>query len=315
MLWEIIWICIVFIVVIWVRRLFYLSSVNKVVFISGCDSGFGKLAAIQLSRKGCTILAACLTKDGIQSLKAEKLANLIPIQLDITNSESINNAIKITNEYCEGKGLWALINNAGIASAGVFDLTDMKVYRDILEVNFFGHVEVTQGLLPLLKKSKGRIITTASILGRGFGLPGSGPYIASKRAIEAFNDCLRLELKPWGVSAIVIEPGFMNTPIVENSIQSHTELRRNISKEKLEEYGEVFFNEVDKGFKILPKLLGNPQLVCDAYIHAALAVYPKQRYLVGIDAWLIFSWLALIPSFMADLPFVKQPLPAVLRKK
>jgi len=290
------------------------------VFISGCDSGFGKLSALQLSRKGCTVLAGCYTQSGKQNLLSEKLPNLIPFDLDITNQDSINNAVKLTKKYCKEYPLWALINNAGIGSLGLIDLVPVDTFRTVLEVNFFGHVSITQQLIPLLKKSKGRIINTASIMGRGIASPGVCAYIVSKRALEAFNDCLRIELRPWEVRVSVIEPGYMNTDIIGSAAKNFEELKRNIPKEKFEEYGEEYFKDIEKILENLPRsrMLGNPQKVSDAYVHAVLAIHPKQRYLVGNDAWLVYSWLALLPSWLADFITLKiqpQSLPAILRKK
>jgi len=288
------------------------------VLISGCDSGFGKLSALQLSRKGCTVLAGCYTQTGKQNLLSEKLPNLIPFDLDITDQDSINNAVKLTKKYCKEYPLWALINNAGIGALGLIDLIPVDTFRKVLEVNFFGHVSITPQLIPLLKKSKGRIINTASIMGRGVATPGACAYIVSKRALEAFNDCLRIELRPWEVSVSVIEPGYMNTDLFGSVIKSFEEMKRIIPKEKLEEYGEEYFKDVEKILENLPRFLGNPQKVSDAYEHAVLAQHPKQRYLVGNDAWLLYSWLALLPSWLADFitaTLGPQPLPAFLRKK
>jgi len=303
--------------VISIRRSYWLDPKNKVIVISGCDSGFGKLSVRQLSRKGCTILAGCYTKEGIQSLNSEKPSNVFPFHLDITKQESIDNATQIIKQHCQDKSLWALINNAGIAKAGIIDLSTMAAFRDTFEVNFFGHVAMTKALLPLLRKSKGRVINTASIMGRGVSFSGGAPYVASKRAIEAFNDCLRLELRPWGITVIVIEPGFMNTPIVTGSKQAQSEMMKNLTREQLLDYGDEYFKETEKAFDSLTKVTGNPQHVADAYVHAALSLYPKHRYLVGYDAWIIFSWLPLLPSWLQDLivNLVPQPVPAVLKKK
>jgi len=270
------------------------------VFISGCDSGFGKLSALQLSRRGCTVLAGCLTQPGIKNLLAEKLPNLIPFELDITSQESIENAVTLIKKHCADYPLWAIINNAGIAPLGLIDLITLEDFRKVLEVNFFGHVSITQKLIPLLKKSNGRVVNTSSVVGRGMAAVGLTAYIVSKRAVEAFNDCLRLELRPFEIGVSVVEPGFMNTDILTKSYQSSQQLKDTISKEKLEEYQE-YFNRVDRVFEKIPQLLvGNPQQVSDVYTHAVLAKYPKQRYLVGTDAWLLFSWLPLLPSWIAD---------------
>jgi len=317
-LWIVVLSLLVLYIVITIRRSQLLPSSNKVVLISGCDSGFGKLSALQLSSKGCTVLAGCYTNEGIQSLNAEKRSNLIPFSLDITKQKSIDDAVKLVNKYCKDQGLWALINNAGIAHGAEVDLLPLQGMRDLLEVNFFGHVAMTQALLTFIKKSKGRIINTASVAGRGIAIPRLTSYVVSKRAIEGFNDCLRIELKPWGINVIVIEPGYMGTEIFANARLLHVEWRRNIPKEKIEEYGDVYFNELEsQAASRRTRKIGDPQLVSDAYTHAVLSSYPKQRYLVGTDAWLIFSWLPLVPSWLGDIIISylsPMPVPLVLRK-
>lgn len=308
---------IVFIIIQYRRSLWLTPSPQKFIFISGCDSGFGNLAAKRLGRMGCTVLAGCLTKDAIKSLQAEKLP-IVPFEFDISKQESIDRAVEIINHHCKDHGLWAVINNAGIGRFGVIDLLDFDVFREVLEINFFGHVSITKALLPLLKKTKGRVINTASAIGRGVAGYGKTPYICSKRAMEAFNDCLRLELNPWGIKVIVIEPGYTNTNILPTAKNSWVELEKRLPKEKREEYGEVYFNDIKKWFgRVDPSQIGKPEPVVNAYVHAALAQHPKQRYMVGTDTWLIYSWLPLLPSWLSD-EITKRleafPLPSFARK-
>jgi len=291
---------------------------SKVVLISGCDSGFGKLIALELSQRGCTVLAGCFTEIGIKSIQLEKRDNLIAFELDITDQQSIKKCKKLADHYCNNTGLWALINNAGIAKGGNIDMITLDSVREVFEVNFFGHVAMTQSLLSLIKQRKGRIINMASMAGRDF-LVGNGTmsYAASKRAIEALNDCLRLELKPWKILVSVIEPGFMKTNMIspQNLSQIVDEQKQTASQEVLEQYGENYFKDVKERATAISLGAGDPNEVTEAYLHAVLGKYPKQRYLVGREKWLLLL-LTNVPVWISDWIFaLAVPKPTYFRKK
>ena len=128
------------------------------------------------------------------------------IVLDVTDAEHIAAAAARVDE------LHALVNNAGIAIASPLETLPLDELRRQLEVNVLGQVAVTQAFLPHLRRSRGRIVFMGSIAGRS-ALPFLGPYAASKHALEAITDSLRLELAPWGIQVAIIEPGTIATPI------------------------------------------------------------------------------------------------------
>jgi len=124
-----------------VRTVFKINPNNKVVLISGCDSGFGNGAALELSRLGFKVIAGCYTPTGVNSFEGVK--NVTAIHLDITSQNSISEAFEVVKKQCPN-GLWALINNAGIVDGINFEFTSMESYRKVMEVNFFGHVMMTK---------------------------------------------------------------------------------------------------------------------------------------------------------------------------
>ncbi|XP_026517326.1 retinol dehydrogenase 5 [Terrapene carolina triunguis] len=168
-----------------------LASVqDKHVFITGCDSGFGHMLAKRLDRKGFRVLAGCLTQKGADNLQRTSSASLRATLLDVTSSESIQRAAAWVQAEVGEKGLFGLVNNAGVANPiGPTEWMRIQDFRQVLAVNTFGLIEVTLALLPLLKRARGRVVNTSSVLGR-LSANGGG-YCVSKYTVEAFSDSLR----------------------------------------------------------------------------------------------------------------------------
>lgn len=162
---------------------------EKYIFITGCDSGFGKESALKLHSMKMNVIAGCLTEEGKRFMIENGICSII---IDVRNESCIRNAVKyVENILPEDKGLWSLINNAGILDPmGHTDWLNIKDYREVFEVNTFGLIQTSLQFLHLIKKDKGRIVNVASCAGR-CALPYTGPYSSSKFAVEGFSDCLR----------------------------------------------------------------------------------------------------------------------------
>ncbi|GMS80283.1 hypothetical protein PENTCL1PPCAC_2458 [Pristionchus entomophagus] len=191
-----------------------IGAAGRWVVISGCDSGFGRLTALRLINQGVHVFAGCFTQQGRESLEksAEDLDcayRLHTFQLDITSDESVADAYQFVKKTLEANNalLWGIVNNAGVFSIfGPDDWCSIKQYIDSLNVNCLGAVRMCHQFLPLLKQSKGRIVTMGSSAGRMHG-QFLAPYCTSKFAVEAYMDCLRFELRRFGVSVHILEPG------------------------------------------------------------------------------------------------------------
>uniref|UniRef100_A0A4X2KZ48 Retinol dehydrogenase 16 n=2 Tax=Vombatus ursinus TaxID=29139 RepID=A0A4X2KZ48_VOMUR len=163
---------------------------DKYVFITGCDSGFGNLLAKQLDFRGMRVLAACLTEKGAEQLRHGTSDRVETVILDVTKTESITAAARWVKEHVGNKGLWGLVNNAGVIYPDVCtELMDKQDLIKTLDVNLIGLIEVTLNMLPMLKQDRGRIVNVSSIMGRIAFY--SVPYCCSKYGVEAFSDCLR----------------------------------------------------------------------------------------------------------------------------
>ncbi|NWH28977.1 RDH7 dehydrogenase, partial [Grus americana] len=140
---------------------------EKYVLITGCDSGFGNLLARQLDARGLRVLAACLTETGAVQLRAATSPRLQTVLLDVTSSQSIAAATAWVRERVGDRGLWGLVNNAGIAvPTAPNEWLTKDDFVKVLNVNLVGLIEVTLSLLPLVKQARGRVVNVASVMGR-----------------------------------------------------------------------------------------------------------------------------------------------------
>lgn len=163
---------------------------EKFVLITGCDSGFGDLLARQLDARGLRVLAGCLTESGAARLRETASSRLQTVLLDVTSSSSIAAAAAWVQERVGERGLWGLVNNAGIAvPTAPNEWLKKEDFVAVLNVNLVGLIEVTLSLLPLVKRARGRVVNVASVMGR-LSIFGGG-YCPSKFGVEAFSDSLR----------------------------------------------------------------------------------------------------------------------------
>ncbi|KAF6121617.1 short chain dehydrogenase/reductase family 9C member 7 [Phyllostomus discolor] len=214
---------------------------DKYVFITGCDSGFGNLLARQLDLRGLRVLAACLTEKGAEQLRGQTSDRLATVILNVTKTESIAAATQWVKERVGDRGLWGLVNNAGISMpTAPNEWLTKQDFIKILDVNLLGLIEVTLSLLPLVRKARGRVVNVSSILGR-VSMYGGG-YCISKYGVEAFSDSLRRELSHFAVKVAIIEPGYFKTILAssETVCRSFQETWDRASPEVKEIYGEKF---------------------------------------------------------------------------
>ncbi|KAM5287662.1 retinol dehydrogenase 16 [Ctenodactylus gundi] len=275
---------------------------DKYVFITGCDSGFGNLLARQLDMRGLRVLAACLTEAGAEQLRNRTSQRLETVILDVTQVESVTSATQWVKERVGDRGLWGLVNNAGIAlPVAPNEWLSKQDFMKILDVNLLGMIDVTLKLLPLVRRARGRVVNVSSIMGR-LSLVAGG-YSISKYGVEAFSDSLRRELSYFGVKVAVIEPGYFKTNIT-NSEQISTNLKKiwnQTSSEVREIYGEQFLSFYLKAVEaIKEKNTQDLILVTNCMEHALIARHPRSRYSPGWDAKLFYLPLSYMPSSVVD---------------
>ncbi|XP_045645773.1 17-beta-hydroxysteroid dehydrogenase type 6 isoform X2 [Ursus americanus] len=286
---------------------------DKYVFITGCDSGFGHLLARQLDLRGLRVLAACLTEKGAQQLRAQTSDRLETVILDITKTESISAATQWVKERVEDRGLWGLVNNAGIFHPHCYsEWLKMEAYMDVFKVNLTGLIELTLSMLPLVRRARGRIVNVSSILGRiaFFG----GVYCSSKYGVEAFSDTLRRELRHFGVKISIVEPGYFRTRMTElpECLEKLKQAWEEVPAHIKEAYGQKFFEAHYNGVKQgLLSCSTNLNLVTDCMEHALTSVHPRTRYSAGWDSQFFFIPLSYLPTSLSDYILTRSwPKPA-----
>ncbi|XP_054151059.1 retinol dehydrogenase 5 [Melozone crissalis] len=278
---------------------------DKHVFITGCDSGFGRLLARRLARQGYRVLAACLTPQGAESLRGDTPGgHLRTVLLDVTRSDSIRRAAEWVHREVGDKGLFGLVNNAGIANPiGPTEWMDIEDFRRVLAVNALGAIEVTLQLLPLLKRARGRVVNTSSVLGR-ISANGGG-YCISKYCIEAFSDSLRRDMRHFGVKVSIVEPGFFKTNVTDlDSLEASLRQRwERLEPATRSSYGEHFLPQYLRVQRLLLSLLCDRDLakVTRCMEHALRAQHPRSRYSAGWDAKLLWLPASYLPSALVDL--------------
>ncbi len=190
------------------------GHVMKSVVITGTSTGIGRSAALLLDREGWRVFAGVRRDEDGESLRKESLDRIIPIRLDVTNSLSIETSARKVEEAVGDSGLDGLVNNAGIGFGGPIEFTNLDQMRAGFEVNVFGPIAVSQAFLPLLRRGAkdARVVNVSSGAGK-VATPMIGPYCSSKFALEAISDAMRVELRGSGIKVVVIEPGFIDTPM------------------------------------------------------------------------------------------------------
>lgn len=275
-----------------------MSEQPKSVLITGASTGIGAACAWHLDRLGFAVFAGVRRAADGEVLKAQASSRLQPILLDVTDAAAIERVRQLMMERVGGAGLAGLVNNAGIAVAGPLEAVPIPDLRRQFEVNVIGQVAVTQALLPLLRKGRGRIVNMGSIAGRA-AMPLMGPYSASKFALEALTDALRLEVQQWGIRVSIVEPGAIATPIWEKSGAKAEELERTTPEELTHLYAAVIAGVKARVAEAAARAIP-AEAVARAVEHALTAARPKTRYLVGRDAKLRAVMVKLLPDRLSD---------------
>lgn len=304
------------------RQLFPAANVNpegKYVLISGCDSGFGNGLAIELDRQGFHVFAGVFESESQAKLEKQLSSRAIVFPLDVTRKQDIESALKLVKQ--KTTSLHALVNNAGVITSGHIDWITVESIRQLMEINFFGHVAMTKAFLPLLiTKRNSRVINVCSVAGFLAG-PTTSAYSASKYALESFSDCLRREMAPWNLHVSIIEPGVMRTPIIEKHGLSVRELAMQMPTEIKERWGMDFLSCHFDKLKNNPliKFAEDPKKVVGAMQHAVNSTAPQIRYRPGWQSKFVYLPLSMLPTWLADMYFAKTRalpmLPAGVRKQ
>ena len=255
---------------------------TKTVLVSGASTGIGRAAAMRLAARGHRVFAGVRREVDADSLReeAERLDGhglLEPIQLDVTVPEDIQAAVERIKS--EGLELDGLVNNAGVVVASPLEVLPIDELRRQFEINLFSHAQMIQAFTPSLRVSRGRIINMSSIAGR-IANPFMGAYCASKFALEAYSDALRMELAPWGIRVLLVEPGPIKTPIWEKSSAAAKEMQGSMDFKRLSLYS-VGIERMKQVAELSVRVAPEASKVARCVSHALESTFPRRRYPVG----------------------------------
>jgi NAD(P)-dependent dehydrogenase (short-subunit alcohol dehydrogenase family) len=271
---------------------------TRTALVTGASTGIGEACARRLDAMGWRVFAGVRREADAEALRRGASPRLVPVRLDVTDAAQVGAAAGAVAAAVGDAGLDALVNNAGIVVAGPLECLPLAEVRAQLEVNVVGVVAVTQACLPLLRRARGRIVNIGSISGRS-AAPFIGAYSASKFALEALTDALRVELAPWGIEVAVIEPGAIATPIWAKS--------EALAERNLAAAGPGAGALYGAAMAAMRRVVGDAarraapaDRVADAVAHALTARRPRTRYLVGADARLQAALARLLPDRLRD---------------
>jgi len=274
------------------------SNGRGAVVVTGASTGIGRACALRLDRLGFRVLAGVRKDADGKALKAKAKGNLTPVRLDVTDDASVSAAAETVGKAVGEEGLAGLVNNAGIAVPGPLEFLPLEDLRSQMEVNVIGQVAVTQAFLPLLRKGGGRIVNIGSIGGR-MATPFLGAYNASKFAMEALTDSLRMELKPWGIHVSIVEPGNIDTPIWQKG-----QGKADVLLGKMPPHGRELYDPAVGAMRQAAEKSAQaaipPSAVAKAVVHALTAEKPKTRYVVGTDARIQAVVARIVPDSVKD---------------
>lgn len=277
--------------------------IARAVLITGCSTGIGRAAALRLHRAGLPVYATARRPETLDGLAREGIS-ILP--LDVTDEESMTGAVKRVEDDHGAVG--ALVNNAGSGVYGAVEDVPLDTARASFETNVFGLVRLTQLVLPGMRdQGYGRIVNTSSILGR-FSPPGGGLYHATKHAVEAYSDALRLEVARYGVRVSLIEPATVRTEFFSNAISQ-------FAGPPGTPYADFYDGlaswaiDVAQGRTQAGRFAVSPEKVAAVIERAITARRPRARYAVGILARGALSMRRCLPDTLFD-KFVRGQFPA-----
>lgn len=243
--------------------------------VTGASSGIGRQTALRLASEGFQVMAVARRKERLDDF-ARQNPNILPKPLDLSDQEALE---KFCQELLQSpEPITVLINNAGFSIRGVIEDVSLSSIRALFEVNLFALVRITQACLPGMRRQrKGTIVNLSSIVGK-FPFPTSGPYAATKHAVEAISDALRCEVQPFGIRVITIRPGVIGTEFNEKANQLTGDLLARTDPDY-----KPFYQAYGAG---MAKLFSNvsipgPELIANLILEAVLSDSPHPVYAAG----------------------------------
>lgn len=279
------------------------SPAERAILITGCSSGIGRMTAWRLFRGGWPVYATARRVDDLAELAAMGMPTLA---LDVTDEKSVTAAVdRVVDEH---GAVGVLVNNAGYALSGTVEETAQEDIQAQFATNVFGPAELIRAVLPGMRARRdGLVVNVSSIVGR-FGVPGGGFYQASKHAVEALSDALRLEVAPFGVRVTVVEPGPVATRFAITAVDT---LRGDVPeyadfRARLVDWYDAVYRRTR--YTVAGTFRSDPDAVARVIERAVRSRRPRARYPVGPLARGILLLRRMLPDPAFDA-FVRWQFP------
>lgn len=263
------------------------------VLVTGAARGIGKAIVEQLASSGWDVIAGVRNEEDAAAITRVNPQQVSAVMLDVTDAGHVAKLPQALPTQLD-----AVVNNAGVAVGGPVETVTPEQWREQLEVNVIGQIAVTQAVLPLLRASRGRVVFISSVNGR-ISMPLLGPYCASKFALEAAADALRLEVKGWGISVVVIEPAQTDTDMWRTA----DDMVRQIEDRMSDEQRTLYAKHIAGMKKFVPaarKMAVPTDKVVAVVDEALTARHPRARYVVGLGPKLQAALVTHLPTAVRD---------------
>ena len=268
---------------------------RELIVVTGASTGLGAATARELARKGFHVLAGIRRKADADALRTDGIE---PHILDITvDSDVAAIADRVARDPLH-RPLRALINNAGIAINAPVETLPLAEWRRQFEVNLFGHIAMTQALLPALLISSGTVVNISSVGGKVV-LPTYGAYAGSKFALEAVSDALRREVAELGIKVVVVEPGAVKTEMAERGIATAEGLMANMTAAQLARYDDLAATVTAQARSFIDTGV-SAEHAAKVIARAATTSRPRTRYTIGRDAAILLRISRVVSDRVLD---------------
>jgi short-subunit dehydrogenase len=252
-----------------------MSEPRETALVTGASSGIGRETALKLAEKGFAVIAAARRKERLAEL-ADKVEGITAVPVDLSRPED-------TEKFCGyiaelPNPVSVLVNNAGYSIRGTLEDVSVEAAKRLFEVNLFALIHITQACLPAMRRQrKGIIVNLSSMVGK-FTFPGSGVYAASKHALEAVTDAMRLELEPLGIKVVTIRPG----PIATEFNDVATQMTGDLMARTDPDYKPIYQTAGEHTGKLFADLhIPGPDLIANLIMEAVVSQTPKLVYSAG----------------------------------
>ncbi len=275
---------------------------HALVVVTGASTGIGAATARELARRGFHVLAGVRRDADADAIRS---ANVEPSRLDITNDADIAMLVKRIADDPGRRPLRALVNNAAIQVNAPVEALPLSEWRRLFEVNLFGHVAMTQALLPMLIESRGTVVNVSSVGGK-VAMAGYGPYAGTKFALEAVSDSLRREVADFGVKVVVIEPGAVTTEMTGRLVIASDRINSGMTAEQHRRYDALMQAVIAQARTHTRAGAGMPaEQAARVIADAVISERPRTRYTIGRDAAIVVRLARFVSDRMLDSMFAR----------